>query len=74
MAALSSGIFSTVSWAGCMALTFIMTFSVNRQIHMRHHAYISDSERDPDEYTFPVSLGKSGCVFGAIASYIPVSR
>lgn len=34
------------------AITFTMTFTVNRQTHMRHHAYISDPERDPDEFYF----------------------
>ncbi len=34
------------------ATTFTMTFTVNRQTHMRHHAYISDPERDPDEFYF----------------------
>lgn len=38
------------------AVTFLMTFTVNRQTHMRHHAYISDPERDPDEYYFSGSL------------------
>lgn len=38
------------------ALTFLMTFTVNRETHMRHHAYISDPERDPDEYYFSGSL------------------
>lgn len=34
------------------AITFTMTFTVNRQTHMRHHAHITDPERDPDEYYF----------------------
>lgn len=34
------------------ATTFVMTFTVNRQTHMRHHAYITDPERDPDAYYF----------------------
>lgn len=38
------------------AVTFTMTFSVNRQTHMRHHAYITDPERDPDEYYFSGKL------------------
>jgi fatty acid desaturase len=38
------------------ALTFTMTFSVNRHTHMRHHAFISDPERDPDEYYFADEL------------------
>jgi beta-carotene hydroxylase len=38
------------------ALTFLMTFTVNRQTHMRHHAYITDPERDPDEYYFSGTL------------------
>ena len=38
------------------AITFTMTFSVNRQTHMRHHAYITDPERDPDEYYFSGKL------------------
>ncbi len=38
------------------AITFTMTFSVNRQTHMRHHAYITDEERDPDEYYFSGKL------------------
>jgi beta-carotene hydroxylase len=42
------------------ALTFTMTFSVNRQTHMRHHAYISDPERDPDEYYFSGELWQIG--------------
>jgi beta-carotene hydroxylase len=40
------------------ALTFTMTFSVNRHTHMRHHAYISDPERDPDEYYFAGKLSQ----------------
>jgi beta-carotene hydroxylase len=40
------------------AITFTMTFSVNRQTHMRHHAYISDPERDPDEYYFSGKLSQ----------------
>lgn len=38
------------------AMTFTMTFSVNRQTHMRHHAHITDPERDPDEYYFSGKL------------------
>lgn len=38
------------------AITFTMTFTVNRETHMRHHAYIADPERDPDEYYFSGSL------------------
>lgn len=38
------------------AVTFTMTFTVNRQTHMRHHAHISDPERDPDEYYFSGKL------------------
>lgn len=38
------------------ATTFTMTFTVNRQTHMRHHAHISDPERDPDEYYFSGTL------------------
>jgi fatty acid desaturase len=40
------------------ALTFTMTFSVNRETHMRHHAYITDPERDPDEYYFSGKLSQ----------------
>ncbi len=40
------------------ALTFTMTFTVNRETHMRHHAYISDPERDPDEYYFSGKLSQ----------------
>jgi fatty acid desaturase len=34
------------------AIPVTMTFTVNRQTHMRHHAYIADPERDPDYYYF----------------------
>lgn len=40
------------------AMTFTMTFSVNRHTHMRHHAYITDPERDPDEYYFSGKLSQ----------------
>jgi len=40
------------------AVTFTMTFTVNRQTHMRHHAYVSDPERDPDEYYFAGTLSQ----------------
>ena len=39
-------------WGRIYAMTFMMTFSVNRETHMRHHAFISDRERDPDNYYF----------------------
>ncbi|WNG36313.1 hypothetical protein F0U61_23535 [Archangium violaceum] len=39
------------------ATVFTMTFSVNRETHMRHHSHISDPERDPDEYYFAGDLG-----------------
>ena len=38
------------------ALTFIMTFTTNRETHARHHAHISDPDRDPDEYYFAAGL------------------
>ena len=38
------------------ALTFTMTFTTNRETHARHHAYISDPDRDPDEYYFAAGL------------------
>lgn len=40
------------------SLTFMMTFTVNRSTHMRHHAHISDPERDPDEYYFSGKLSQ----------------
>ena len=38
------------------ALSFTMTFTTNRETHARHHAHISDPERDPDEYYFAGEL------------------
>lgn len=38
------------------AWSFTMTFTTNRETHMRHHAYITDPERDPDEYYFAGEL------------------
>ena len=43
-------------WGRIYATSFTMTFTVNRQTHMRHHAYVSDPERDPDEYYFGARL------------------
>lgn len=40
------------------SLTFVMTFTVNRETHKRHHAYIADPERDPDEYYFSGTTGQ----------------
>jgi fatty acid desaturase len=40
------------------ACTFTMTFSVNRETHMRHHSHIADPERDPDEYYFAGKLNQ----------------
>jgi beta-carotene hydroxylase len=40
------------------ALTFTMTFMVNRETHMRHHSHIADPERDPDEYYFAGKLSQ----------------
>jgi beta-carotene hydroxylase len=40
------------------SMTFVMTFTVNRSTHMRHHAHISDPERDPDEYYFAGKLSQ----------------
>jgi fatty acid desaturase len=40
-------------WVGRVyTLAFAMTFTVNRETHRRHHAYVADPERDPDEYYF----------------------
>jgi fatty acid desaturase len=38
------------------ALVFIMAFTTSKETHKRHHAYISDPERDPDEYYFSGTL------------------
>ena len=38
------------------ALSFTMTFTTNRETHKRHHNYISDPERDPDEFYFSGKL------------------
>lgn len=40
------------------ALTFTMTFTVNRETHMRHHSHIADPARDPDEYYFAGELSQ----------------
>lgn len=34
------------------AVSFTMTFTTNRETHVRHHSHIADPERDPDEYYF----------------------
>jgi len=38
------------------ALSFTMTFTTNRETHARHHAHISDADRDPDHYYFAAEL------------------
>lgn len=40
------------------AMVFTMTFTTNRETHMRHHAYIADPERDPDEWYFSGKLSQ----------------
>lgn len=39
-------------------LSFTMTFTTNRETHKRHHKFISDPERDPDEYYFSGKLNQ----------------
>jgi beta-carotene hydroxylase len=44
-------------WMGRLYTTaFTMTFTVNRETHYRHHSYISDPDRDPDEYYFAAGM------------------
>jgi fatty acid desaturase len=40
------------------AMAFTMTFTTNRETHKRHHLYIADPERDPDEYYFAAELSQ----------------
>jgi len=40
------------------ALSFTMTFTTNRETHKRHHNFIADPERDPDEYYFSGKLNQ----------------